>query len=169
MVASSRSQNRGINGAHRRVREEWLAIYFLEKLNKIFHIFFYRNNFEDKRSFMVTTEKNSVNVYCIQVFNYQGQYTVSIPSPEGAWGGRSLRVKSAVSAIRDLDVCPAGVPNVNLETGSNVLVCGKNNITAELDVIRHLESCSQLCWGCYVFSHRKSRLAVFQRAESSFF
>lgn len=111
---------------------------------------------------MVTTEKNSVNVYCIQVFNYQGQYTVSIPSPEGAWGGRSLRVKSAVSAIRDLDVCPAGVPNVNLETGSNVLVCGKNNITAELDVIRHLESCSQLCWGCYVFSHRKSRLAVFQ-------
>lgn len=62
-------------------------------------------------------------------------------------------MKSAVSAIRDLDVRPAGVfsltytlkPNVNLETGSNVLVCGKNNITAELDVIRHLESCSQLC------------------------
>lgn len=47
----------------------------------------------------------------------------------------------AVSSIRDLDVRPAGVfsltctlnPNMNLETGSNVLVCGNNNITAELN------------------------------------
>ena len=48
----------------------------------------------------------------------------------------------AISSIRDLDVRPAGVfsltctlnPNMNLETGSNVLVCGNNNITAELNV-----------------------------------
>lgn len=143
MVAPSKSQKyqkQRINGAHRPVREEWPAISFLEKLSKIFHIFFYRINFEDTRSFMFATEKNSVNVYFIQVFNYQGQYTVSIP--ERVWGGRSLRVKSAFSAIRDLDVRPAGVfsltctlnPNVNLETGSNVLVCSNNNVTTELDV-----------------------------------
>lgn len=73
------SETERIKGAHRPVREEWPAISVLEKLSKIFHIFFYRINFEDTRSFMFATEKNSVNVYFIQVFNYQGQYTVSIP------------------------------------------------------------------------------------------